>query len=279
MPPSLIRPFSRIVALGLLCGAPAAIAENDPDPAPAHASDTEASVRASPPEIIRVGGEAEAEVQAVEARGKTLYVAGRARVDEALPAGYPRPTPPGAIEIKAYPSVRRAEISVLGSTDFKSMGRQSTRTFWPLFKHIQERDIAMTAPVEMDYEGMTASSTPDSWSMSFLYRTPDLGPTGEDGPIEVYDTEPVTVVSIGVRGRLDEAQLRTALDTLERWLGTSDEWRPAGSPRTFGYNGPMTPAWDRWWEVQLPVERAAREPTTATDDGATTPKAPDDAQG
>ncbi len=31
-------------------------------------------------------------------------------IEAPLPVGYPSPTPPGCVEIKTYPSVRRAEI-------------------------------------------------------------------------------------------------------------------------------------------------------------------------
>ncbi len=264
--------FSRFFAVGVLCAASGAFADRASHDAAA--SDAEAADHAPADgtwTIQRVGGEPEAEVESLTRDGKTLYVAGAARVNEALPEGYPRPTPPGAIEIKKYPSVRRAEIQGEAEGDFRMMGRRTSQAFWPLFQHIKRRDIAMTAPVEMDYHGMSADGEADAWAMSFLYREPSLGETGSDGRIRVYDTEPVTVVSIGVRGRLDEAAVRDALDTLERWLGDAEAWRPAGSPRTFGYNGPMVPSWNRWWEVQLPIEPApdaGEQPETAAPSGS-----------
>ncbi len=40
-----------------------------------------------------------------------FWKCGRCEIEAPLPIGYPAPTPPGAIELKSYPSVRRAEIS------------------------------------------------------------------------------------------------------------------------------------------------------------------------
>ncbi|MDA1263365.1 MAG: hypothetical protein O3B75_10780 [Planctomycetota bacterium] len=74
---------------------------------------------------------------------------GRCEIEAPLPNGYSAPTPPGAIELKSYPSVRCAEISSKGST-----GMGMSASFWPLFNHIQSQEIAMTSPVEMDYRGV-----------------------------------------------------------------------------------------------------------------------------
>ncbi len=68
-------------------------------------------------------------------------------IEAPLPVGYPSPTPPGCIELKTYPKVRRAQI------ESKATGGQNG--FWPLFSHIQKRQIAMTSPVEMDYHKMS----------------------------------------------------------------------------------------------------------------------------
>lgn len=216
---------------------------------------------ADDPQVQRVGGDPEAEVESFERNAKTMYRAGKCVVDESLPDGYPRPTPPGAIEIKHYPSVRRAEVSGNGDADFKMMGRSASNAFWPLFNHIKSRDIPMTAPVEMDYPGLSASADPEAWTMSFLYRVPDMGDTGRDGQILITDAPPVTVLSIGVRGRLNENQTRIALQTLEAWLADSPDWTPAGDTRTLGYNGPNVWPWNRWWEVQIPIRPTPQPPS------------------
>ena len=175
-------------------------------------------------------------------------------VEAPLPEGYPAPTPPGMIELKKYPSVRRAEVSGQGSSRTASW-----RAFNPLFRHIQSHDIAMTAPVEMDLPGWSGEDEPKAWTMSFLYRTPELNDTGKEGPVVVRDTDPVTVLSIGTRGAYDAEAMRDELATLERWLDESQEWEAAGPPRWFGYNGPSVPMSRKWGEVQIPVRAATAE--------------------
>ncbi len=248
-----------------------------PAPVKAAAAGDEASAPASGA-VRRVGGDREATVEVIartdpkdkEGANFEEYRFGRSRVDTPLPAGYPRPTPPGAIEIKTYPSVRRAEVSGSIRAD---MGMNAA--FWPLFRHIQRRDIAMTAPVEMDYRGMqggakpgadkpdaekpgrdvgeSAELTSDAWTMSFLYRTPELGPTGEDGNVKIVDTSPVTVLAVGFTGPYVTSQVERQLKVLDAWLEAQNVWEKAGEPRGLYYNGPDVSTKDRWGEVQVPV--------------------------
>ena len=139
--------------------------------------------------VQRVGGDLDVEI----GRNDGGYTCGDCVVETALPEGYPAPTPPGAIEVKRYPVIRRAEVTGRQAPD---RGRNSA--FFSLFRHIRSRDIAMTSPVEMDYPGWSgdASSAPKSWTMSFVYRTPDDGPIEQSGNVRVTDTAPVTVISI-----------------------------------------------------------------------------------
>lgn len=209
----------------------------------------------APGQSLRVGGAIDAPLVVESRAGKTIYRSGESGVLEALPEGYPAPTPPEAIDLKRYPSVRRAEISGGGPKDGGMMGVRSSMAFWPLFQHIKRRDIPMTAPVEMDYDGLTSDAESQGWKMSFLYRTAELGDTGRDGKIVVYDTEPVTVIALGIRGgEVGETRMREALATLEAWVSVNPGWVVAGDPRKLGYNGPDVRRADRWWEIQIPVE-------------------------
>ncbi len=197
---------------------------------------------------IRVGGDLSASVT----RDGDSFFSGPCRITTALPDGYPDPTPPGAIDVKHYPSVRRAEVSADVSADSGQMVG-----FWPLFRHIQRRDIAMTSPVEMDFRGLESDGPagPDSWTMSFLYRSSNLGPTGADGIVDVVDTEPVTVVALGFRGPYGVAIVKQRLAELEEWVADS-EYVAIGEPRALYYNGPEVSWGNKWGEVQLPVVRA-----------------------
>lgn len=182
-------------------------------------------------------------------------------IEAPLPDGYPAPTPPGMIELKTYPVVRRAEYTAKGSSNFgMNVG------FWPLFNHIKEREIAMTSPVEMDYRP-AGERTPlepmkdaeGSWTMSFLYRSADLGPTGQDGRVKVVDNPELTVVSIGMRGGYGMGQVNAGLEELQKWFAGQDQWEPAGDPRGLNYNGPQVPMRSKWSEVQVPVRRKAKD--------------------
>lgn len=193
--------------------------------------------------VLRVAGEMDVRV----AFDEGVYTSGTARIDTPLPVGYPPPTAPGAIELKRYPTVRRAEFSSGGPAD---MGMNVA--FWPLFKHIQRRDIEMTSPVEMDYRGLEDGS-PDGWTMSFLYRRVDQGPTGKDGLVTVQDAPPTTVVAVGMTAPYGTRNMVDGLSQLESWLASQTAWERAGDPRAMHYNGPDVRPRDRWMEVQIPV--------------------------
>jgi hypothetical protein len=248
--------------------APAASAPARPEGAPA------------PGESVRLVGDA-AVRPVVTAEGAALPDMGML-VEAPLPVGYPAPTPPGMIELKTYPVVRRAEYTASGSSNFgMNVG------FWPLFNHIKDRDIAMTSPVEMDYrpEGERAPLDPmkdatGSWTMSFLYRSTDLGPTGDAGRVKVVDHPEMTVIAIGMRGGYGMGTMNAGLEKLQEWFAGQDQWEPAGNPRGLNYNGPQVPMRSKWSEVQVPVRRRvtegakAAEPEVPAGPAAAAPTAP-----
>ena len=272
-----------LTALLLLAAAPFAIAQDSPAGGadrPATPSET-AERKADPaspavvgqgavrtPKLVkRVGGDRDIAINVVEG----VYRCDKSMIESPLPDGYPEPTPPGAIDIKEYPSVRRAELV---SKDDSGQGMVSG--FFPLFRHIKKREIAMTAPVEMDYPGLYADfmkgeqTEANETTMSFLYRSATLGPVGKDGKIVVRDTAPLTVLSVGAKGAFDA---NTEFDALRQWLKSQQEWEVAGDPRMFVYNGPFIDPNARWSEVQVPIRRrdAAAKDASAN---APTPAAP-----
>ncbi len=227
----------------------AASAPASPSVDKGHITDFRA-VEPAPSEAIRVGGDIRAQVTFEEGE----YRAGPCRIPTPLPVGYPAPTPPGAIEIKGYPLVRRAQVRGVMAPDLGM-----NLSFWSLFRHISRRQIAMTSPVEMDYEGLDGrdEKMPDRWTMSFLYRTTDDGPRGVDRSVEIVDLPPMTVVSVGFRGSASIARVQEQLATLELWLEQHPEWAAAGDPRALFYNGPEVPERNKWVEVQIPIQPAA----------------------
>jgi hypothetical protein len=113
----------------------------------------------------------------------------------------------------------------------------------------------MTSPVEMDYQGLDGSrdTQPASWTMAFLYRTPDLNTTGQEGNVTVRDAEPVTVAAVGVRGDYGMTTMRRGMEQIEQWLAGNPQWEAAGSWRMLAYNGPKLAYWNKWAEVQIPI--------------------------
>lgn len=202
---------------------------------------------------MRVGGDLQATV--TEANGE--FRAGPCKIDTPLPQGYPKPTPPGAIDLKTYPGVRRAEVVGAGTPDG---GMNSA--FWPLFNHIKKHDIAMTSPVEMDYQGLKAGEqkAPSEWSMAFLYRTAELNQPGQEGNVIVRDAPEVTVIAIGMKGDYSMKLVQEGSKQIEAWLAANPGWEPAGNWRSLYYNGPALFYWNKWAEVQLPVRRAPAQP-------------------
>lgn len=210
-----------------------------------------ASDNAGVPAAKRVAGDTQAVAEFLEGE----FRSGPCRIPTPLPEGYPPPSPPGAIELKCYPLVRRAGISGSMSPDWGM-----NFAFFPLFNHIKRRDIAMTSPVEMNYDGLgePGATKPRGWTMSFLYRTPELGPRGTDSHDErvlVEDIPPITVVAIGLRGPYRLDRVKTGLAALREWLASQTEWEECGAPRALFYNGPEVRSGNKWLEVQLPVRR------------------------
>jgi hypothetical protein len=242
--------------------AAATSAQVDAASRPAESRPMSESRPAEAPFTRRIGGDAAARAERVEKGGETIWTSGKSRIGTALPAGYPDPTPPGAVDLKRYPVVRRAEVT--RSDDYDRGG--SNGAFWPLFRHISDRGIAMTSPVEVDYEDAASPEAPSSrpkanavarWTMSFLYRTADLGETGRDGSVTVVDRPGGLYLSIGFRGAYSRRTVDAALARLREVARELPEYEIAGPPRSLFYNGPEMRNADKWGEVQLPVRPRA----------------------
>lgn len=170
----------------------------------------------------------------------------------ATPRDWPTLTPVGEVRIQRYPEYRAALVR---ETDLGQEGMEPL--FGELFRHIKDNDIAMTAPVEMEFG--SDGSTKQPTAMAFLYRTTAQGLTGRQGSVRVGDRAVSEFVSIGVRGDYSAENFRAGLDRLTPWLQQEREtWQVIGSPRYLGYNGPFVPSFMRYGEVQVPVRRRVR---------------------
>ncbi len=161
-----------------------------------------------------------------------------------LPEGFPEPVPVGEVRLQQIPAYRLARTS---------MGFLEGRAFWTLFNHIKERDIAMTAPVEMTYtqsEDRGAKAT----AMSFLYRSTSQGQTGKTGSVDVVDVDAHPALSMGLRGEPNRERVQEAQAFLDRWLADhAAEYEPSGPLRVMGYNSPFVPDNRKYTEVQIPL--------------------------
>ena len=152
-------------------------ASEDAAPAPVAIETADSHDQTAPGEwrVLRVGGEPAHEVTVQPGETKAgepakYYEAGDARISAALPETFAPPTAPGAIDLKVYDTYRRAVIETEGGQN---------RAFWPLFQHISDRDIAMTAPVVMTGEMAGERDRPLDHGLPLL-RYPH-GPNGRGG--------------------------------------------------------------------------------------------------
>ena len=168
-------------------------------------------------------------------------------IEEApVPDGFPGWTPAGEIRVNRYPAYRVARVT---------LKHDETSGFWTLFRHIETNQVAMTAPVSMTYSG-ELGERPRSTAMAFLYQNKEIGVTGEQGDVEVVDVAPELALSIGMRGEVTADTVKKGAGLLKAWLADhSDEFEAAGDWRVFGYNSPLVPVNQQYFEVQLPVRK------------------------
>lgn len=167
--------------------------------------------------------------------------------EASLPEGFPTYTPPGVIELKTYPRHRRAVA----------------KQFFTLFAHITRNDIAMTAPVRMEFE-KAKDGVLEQTSMAFFQGDPDAGEIGadpRDNNVETVEEEARTVISLGHRGLWTRDVIAAGEKRLRKWLEANSDYRASGNLIVMGYNSPMTPATRQFIEIQLPVEKAPASPT------------------
>jgi hypothetical protein len=175
------------------------------------------------------------------------------------PKDFPEFQAVGEVALRHYPRYRMVQTAMRGGT---------TAAFWPLFRHIESNHIAMTTPVQMDWQrsGSGPGSGPGSGGdgpgkpaqMAFLYGDPEREPGHTDRGVEVVDVAAQTVLSIGAIGD-DRRELVEALrQRLEACAAQHrEQFEASGALRTMNYNSPMVPRERRYFEVQLPVRLLA----------------------
>jgi hypothetical protein len=82
-----------------------------------------------------------------------------------------------------------------------------------------------------------------------------VGEIGQHGEVNVADVPAATVVSLGMRGDYTDDALSHAQRLLQNWLKEhEDRFEAQGSLRVLGFNSPMVPVAERFFEVQIPVQ-------------------------
>jgi len=171
----------------------------------------------------------------------------RPLIEAEVPKGFPEFTPLHQIEVKRYPAYRLARVSMNEAA--------STGAFFTLFNHIKRNNIAMTAPVQVDYDSGTDNRQAES--MAFLYGNTGIGSLGVDpasSNVEVLEIPEQLVVSIGMRGAMTEEAVKKAHLKLKTWLEQHQEdYGVSGPLRRMGYNSPFVPRERKYYEVQIPI--------------------------
>ena len=152
-------------------------------------------------------------------------------------------TPVGTIEVKTLPAAR-----LLAAHSEGNYFQENNGLFRPLFRYIQDNDIAMTIPVEAEIDP----------GIMYFYLGEDYKET------ELEDTDRVqiitlperTVLSIGVRGSYSSKNFDEAKAELLTWLSEQDEWIASGTARAIYWNGLFTFGFLKRAEVHIPVVAA-----------------------
>ena len=163
------------------------------------------------------------------------------------PEGWPEITPVGKVELKERPAFRVAVAEASSGSDGEG------RLFGTLFKHIQDRDIPMTAPVTM-----TRSSVGQMESMGFVYENLNVGSVGAAGGAEVHDRPSANVLSTGLRGGYSAKSYANGLALLQNYLEKQEHLQPIGEPVYMGYNSPFVPEFLKYAELQIEVSEEAQ---------------------
>jgi hypothetical protein len=156
------------------------------------------------------------------------------------------PTPPGKVEIKTIPAL----TAIVNQGDGEDYFEENGDLFMPLFRYIQERDIAMTTPVE---------STMKPASMSFYIGSDAKGaPLEPDGPVKVTRLPERTVLAIGISGSYSRKNYEKALNQAREWLkGQSDYEATGEEARMIYWDAPFVPWFLKKSELHLDVRKTS----------------------
>lgn len=150
-------------------------------------------------------------------------------------------TKPGEIEIKTLPKLRALKHSK-GTGDYFN---ESNDLFMPLFRYIQQNDLAMTIPVESEINPATM--------IFFVGPDVDLSRTDSSEHVEVLTIPERTVLAVGIRGSYNDKNYQQALSKAPNWLKQDQQYTANGPARMIYWDGPYIPWFLKRSELHLPI--------------------------
>ena len=147
----------------------------------------------------------------------------------------------GQTEIKTLPAAK-----LIASESDRGYFERNNSLFRPLFRYIQDNDIAMTTPVEAEMEP----------GIMYFYIGGDdaereLAATNE---VRVVELPERTMASIGARGSYSPANFAAAEAKLKAWIEAEGTHQATGPARAIYWNGPFTLGVLKRSEVHIPIE-------------------------
>ena len=163
-------------------------------------------------------------------------------ITHAYEQAFPK-TPVGEIEVKTMPASKL--IACHGQGDYFD---RSDSLFRPLFRYIQENDIAMTTPVEAEIK--------PGVMYFYIGAVAAKRQLAKTDAVDVVELPERTVLSVGLRGTYSGENFAKGEALLRAWLAKQAGYRATGPARAIYWNGPFTPWPLKRSEIHLPIERS-----------------------
>ena len=170
----------------------------------------------------------------------------------------------GAFEVRDYPGLVVAEVTVTGDQD-----EAGNRGFRLLAAYIfggntRKQSIAMTAPVVQNQTTgekipmpapVVQSQQAGSWTVRFIMpqgSTLEALPTPNDARVHLLERAPMRVAVVRFSGLAFASDVAARTEELRAYIARH-HWSAIGSPMLARYNPPWTPWFMRRNEVMIPI--------------------------
>lgn len=180
----------------------------------------------------------------------------------------------GAFEVRSYPALVAAQVSVTGTRDEASSAGFKLLAGYIFGGNTRRQSIAMTAPVVQSKPGsetiaMTAPviqaampDRPEAWTVRFIMPagfTMDTLPMPDDARVQLLALPPARYAVVMFSGMAHEDDVVQKTAELTTFMA-EHALRAAGPPALARYNPPWTLWFMRRNEVHIPVSPDAVKP-------------------